>query len=76
LTKDQVATDNSGGGNWGASCYGDIHQIKTIAAAPTVANETTSNSSTHQVVLQTLPASMPRQINGLSLWKEAIVNTG
>jgi len=28
LTKEQVAIDNGGGGNWGAE-YGDIHQIKT-----------------------------------------------
>jgi hypothetical protein len=31
LTKEEVATDNSGGGNWGAEYYGDIHQIKTIS---------------------------------------------
>ena len=32
LTKEQVALDNGGGGNWGASGGGDINQIKTIAA--------------------------------------------
>jgi hypothetical protein len=31
LTKEQVALDNSGGGNWGATFGGDIHQIKTIS---------------------------------------------
>ena len=30
LTKEQVATDNSGGGNWGATFGGDVHQIKTM----------------------------------------------
>jgi hypothetical protein len=31
LTKEQVSLDNGGGGNWGAECGGDIHQIKTIS---------------------------------------------
>ena len=30
LTNEQVSLDNGGGGNWGASSGGDIHQIKTI----------------------------------------------
>ena len=30
LTKNIVSTDNAGGGNWGATYGGDIHQIKTI----------------------------------------------
>ena len=30
LTKNIVSTDNAGGGNWGATFGGDIHQIKTI----------------------------------------------
>jgi hypothetical protein len=30
LAKEQVSLDNGGGGNWGAECGGDIHQIKTI----------------------------------------------
>jgi hypothetical protein len=30
LTKEQVAINNGGGGNWGAVFGGDIHQIKTI----------------------------------------------
>jgi hypothetical protein len=38
LTKEQVAVDNGGGGNWGAEYGGAINQIKTIAA-------TTSTSS-------------------------------
>jgi hypothetical protein len=33
LTKEQVATDNSGGGNWGAEDGGDINQIKTMTEA-------------------------------------------
>jgi hypothetical protein len=32
LTKEQVSTDNGGGGNWGARNGADIHQIKTIDA--------------------------------------------
>jgi hypothetical protein len=32
LTKEQVAVDNGGGGNWGAEYGGDISQIKTIDA--------------------------------------------
>jgi hypothetical protein len=32
LTKEQVAVDNGGGGNWGAEYGGDINQIKTIEA--------------------------------------------
>ena len=31
LTKEQVSTDNSGGGNWGAGGGGNINQIKTIS---------------------------------------------
>ena len=31
LAKEQVSLDNSGGGNWGAECGGNIHQIKTIS---------------------------------------------
>jgi len=31
LTKEQVSHDNGGGGNWGAECGGNIHQIKTIS---------------------------------------------
>ena len=31
LTKEQVAIDNGGGGNWGAEYGGDINQIKTIS---------------------------------------------
>jgi hypothetical protein len=30
LTKEQVAIDNGGAGNWGARCGGDISQIKTV----------------------------------------------
>jgi len=30
LTKEQVAIDNGGAGNWGARCGGDINQIKTV----------------------------------------------
>ena len=29
LTKETVSLDNGGGGNWGATSGGDIHQIKT-----------------------------------------------
>jgi hypothetical protein len=32
LTKEKVAIDNNGGGNWGANYGGDINQIKTIDA--------------------------------------------
>jgi hypothetical protein len=45
LTKEQVAIDNGGGGNWGAEWGGDINQIKTIAATTTAVSETKSNSS-------------------------------
>jgi hypothetical protein len=31
LTKEAVAVDNGGGGNWGVGLMGDINQIKTIA---------------------------------------------
>jgi len=30
-TKETVAVDNGGGGNWGVGAHGDINQIKTIA---------------------------------------------
>jgi hypothetical protein len=45
LTKEQVALDNGGGGNWGAGEYGDIHQINTIGgkAAPEAARSRTNN---------------------------------
>ena len=33
LTKEEVSTDNGGGGNWGAHRGGDINQIKTITKA-------------------------------------------
>ena len=32
MTKEQVAIDNGGGGNWGAEWGGDIKQINTIDA--------------------------------------------
>jgi hypothetical protein len=32
LTKEQVSTDNGGGGNWGAGNGGAVKHIKTIAA--------------------------------------------
>jgi len=31
LTKEQIAIDNGGGGNWGAEGGGDTHQIKSIS---------------------------------------------
>jgi hypothetical protein len=45
LTKEQVALENCGGGNWGATFGGDIHQIKTIGgkAAPEAARSHTTN---------------------------------
>ena len=45
LTKEHVAIDNGGGGNWGAVLNGDIHQIKTIGgkAAPEAARSRTTN---------------------------------
>jgi hypothetical protein len=59
LTKEQVALDNGGGGNWGAGGGGDIHQIKTIAVATSSApcGETKSNhaSSTRRDDLLRLP---------------------
>jgi len=63
LTKEQVSTDNGGGGNWGASGRGgDINKIKTIAAATTSTppppyDETKSNtqSSTRKDDLLRLP---------------------
>ena len=45
LTKETVAVDNGGGGNWGVVDGGDINQIKTIAATTTAVSETKSNSS-------------------------------
>jgi hypothetical protein len=36
LTKEHVAIDNGGGGNWGKHGRGALSQIKTIAAAPAV----------------------------------------
>ena len=36
LTKEHVAIDNGGGGNWGKHGGGALSQIKTIAAAPAV----------------------------------------
>jgi hypothetical protein len=61
LTKEQVAIDNSGGGNWGVQ-YAGINQIKTIAATTTSSSsvpcgETKSNhaSSTQRDDLLRLP---------------------
>ena len=49
LTKEQVALDNGGGGNWGVEANGaDINQIQTIAAVVTPANETQANSSDNE----------------------------
>jgi hypothetical protein len=62
LSKEQVSLDNGGGGNWGAECYGDINQIKTIAAVVTSPNETQTNSSIPVDFLQTLPKFMKQQI--------------
>jgi hypothetical protein len=38
LTKEHVALDNGGGGNWGASSGANIHQIKTIGVDPPTNN--------------------------------------
>jgi hypothetical protein len=44
LTKEQVAIDNGGGGNWGtAGDLGDINQIKTIDAPPVPVLSTSSS---------------------------------
>ena len=40
LTKEQVALDNGGGGNWGAGHGADIHQIKTISPSSSSSNIT------------------------------------
>jgi hypothetical protein len=50
LTKEQVSTDNGGGGNWGARNGADIHQIKTIDA-PAI-----SSSSSSSVTAAAAPA--------------------
>ena len=44
LTKEQVALDNGGGGNWGAEYGGDINQLKTIPPLNVPSNETTTVS--------------------------------
>jgi len=41
LTKKQVAIDNGGGGNWGATRSGDVNQIKTIDGGDTNPSSTT-----------------------------------
>jgi len=57
LTKEQVAIDNGGGGNWGAYHGGDINQIKTIetlaisSSSAHVAGETKSIRNTHAVLV-------------------------
>jgi len=45
LTKEQIAVDNGGGGNWGAGYGCDINQIRTIGgkAAPEAARSRTTN---------------------------------
>ena len=55
LTKEQVSTDNGGGGNWGAAHGSNINQIKTM---------------THRDVFQTLPTFMKRQILAFFGYKE------
>jgi hypothetical protein len=64
LTKEQVAIENGGGGNWGAVDGGDIHQIKTIKPTVTASSDTTPNNNSigRRDVLRTLPTFMQRQI--------------
>jgi hypothetical protein len=64
LTKEQIAIDNGGGGNWGADWNADINQIKTIAPTVTGSSDTTPNNSSNgrRDVLRTLPTFMQRQI--------------
>jgi hypothetical protein len=58
LTKEQVALDNGGGGNWGANAKygGDIHQIKTIVSV--VAAKTSHPSTAHRLLLLLLLLGM------------------
>ena len=42
LTKEQVSSDNGGGGNWSAERGGDINKIKTIAATTTTSSSSSS----------------------------------
>jgi hypothetical protein len=51
LTKEQVALDNGGGGNWGAKYGGDILQIKTIVPVVGAEVDTRQQSSTNREVL-------------------------
>jgi hypothetical protein len=64
LTKEQIAVDNGGGGNWGAGYGCDINQINTIAPTVTGSSDTTPNNSSNgrRDVLRTLPTFMQRQI--------------
>jgi hypothetical protein len=51
LTKEHVAVNNGGGGNWGAKYGGDIHQIKTIVPVVEAEVDTKHQSSTNRGVL-------------------------
>jgi hypothetical protein len=61
LTKEQVAIDNGGGGNWGANGGAGINQIKTIPPTFTASTASTASSDTTDL-LRTLPTFMQRQI--------------
>ena len=56
MTKEQVAIDNGGGGNWGAEWGGDIKQINTIDA-PVV-----SLSTSLLPVLQYIPPPLLQKL--------------
>ena len=52
LTKENVSTDNAGGGNWGAFQGGDINQIKTIADTSSLPVLLLPMKPKHQVLRQ------------------------
>ena len=64
LTKESVATNNQGGGNWGATRGADIHRIVSNFYSKTLRRqvEQKSSNSSNSDLLATLPTFMQRQV--------------
>ena len=70
LTKEDVSSDNGGGGNWGAGYGGDIHQIKTIGApSPSGETKTTEEGVVRVPVVAPPTTLVPSLVKLMAEWR-------
>jgi hypothetical protein len=70
LTKEDVSSDNGGGGNWGAGYGGDIHQIKTIGApSPSGETKTTEEGVVRVPVVAPPTSLVPSLVKLMAEWR-------